>query len=624
MTADDAMAAATVDKIKALQRVLLEEYKQAPGLFGEIARMEGLLAETYRNRVAYELLQNSDDADSSAVEIVVDNDSFEWRNDGRLLTSDDIESLCRSANSTKQRGGDTIGYRGIGFKSLAAIARSIDVHSGEVAFTFDRYSASEMLGSVDPATVPLIRVPSNVRPRQWTDGVTFAVSYAGDHDGHVGEIDPLSFLFLRNIERVTIATARGRTALRIGRKPDRIVLRDDEGEASFGLLTGRIATIAIPLDTRALALAGLRGRLACFLPLNDEVGFPVVISGDILTDPSRTHAVVADESTQAVLQDAASIIGDVLRGSGILFDLLWKFILEGDDLRSPMLAPNVTVSKLLITALRDNMTANPPSFEYSPVSFEPEDVSIIFPAGAPEALYAQSNQSSARAVKALLGLRTVNFSSILEKVATSELSDSLRQRLALHLRQLSTTHGRSLSAAEQELVASLPVNELSSNGPRAISVKKAVEPAEGTARLADIAGRAVRGTQSPLAAVIHRWRAAEVVTMEYLNGRGWKLRDVSNQNLGYDLEGTDPFDRVARIEVKKVDGPAARFSMTNNELSLMMNSPGEYLLAVIVGDGQGVKLAMLDPSRKDLPKERVCRRWEWEFTDWARFAEIVE
>lgn len=585
--------------------------------------MEGLLAETYRNRVAYELLQNSDDAGSSAVEVIVGGDCFEWRNNGRLLDSADIESLCRSANSTKQRGGQTIGYRGIGFKSLAAIAHRIDVHSGNVAFTFDRYSSSEMLGGVDPATVPLIRVPSEVRPGQWTDGVTFTVSYEGDDDGHVGEIDPLSFLFLRNIEHVTIATDRGSKTMCIDREPDRVVLRDDQGEASFGLVTGAIATVAIPLDTRALALAGARGRLACFLPLNDEVGFPVVISGKILTDPSRTHAVVADDSTHAALQDAASIIGDILRGSGTLFELLWKFILEGEDLRSPMLASNVTVSKLLITALRDNMSTNAPSFGYSPIPFEPEDVSTIFPAGAPEALYAQSNQSGARAVKAVLGLGTVNFSSVLEKVAPSELSDSLRRRLAGHLRQLSATHGRSLSAAEQELVESLPTNELSSDVPRVISVRKAVEPVDATARLADIAGRSVHGTQS-LAAVIHRWRAAEVVTMEYLNGRGWKLRDVSNQNLGYDLEGTDPFDRIARIEVKKVDGPTARFSMTNNELSLMMNSSGEYLLAVIVGDGKGVQLAMLDPSRKDLPKERVCRRWEWEFTDWARFAEIVE
>ena len=72
--------------------------------------------------------------------------------------------------------------------------------------------------------------------------------------------------------------------------------------------------------------------------------------------------------------------------------------------------------------------------------------------------------------------------------------------------------------------------------------------------------------------------------------------------------------------MKKVDHPDARFAMTNNEMSLMLTAGGGYLLAVIVGDGRHVKLMMLDPSAEDLPRERVCRRWDWEFTDWARFA----
>jgi hypothetical protein len=79
-----------------------------------------------------------------------------------------------------------------------------------------------------------------------------------------------------------------------------------------------------------------------------------------------------------------------------------------------------------------------------------------------------------------------------------------------------------------------------------------------------------------------------------------------------------------RIEVKKVDHPDARFAMTNNEMSLMLASPGGYVLAVLVGDGRYVRLMLVDPSNEGLPKERVCRRWDWEFTDWARFATVVE
>src|ERR1700761_9243708 len=92
--------------LAALQVRLIDEHRQAPGLFGEIARMEELLADTYRNRVPYELLQNSDDAGSNTVTITGLGDGvWSWANNGRPLNSADAEALCRSASSTKHRGG---------------------------------------------------------------------------------------------------------------------------------------------------------------------------------------------------------------------------------------------------------------------------------------------------------------------------------------------------------------------------------------------------------------------------------------------------------------------------------------------------------------------------------------
>ncbi|MFD9004205.1 protein NO VEIN domain-containing protein [Streptomyces sp. NPDC059582] len=98
---------------------------------------------------------------------------------------------------------------------------------------------------------------------------------------------------------------------------------------------------------------------------------------------------------------------------------------------------------------------------------------------------------------------------------------------------------------------------------------------------------------------------------------------MPGQNVGYDVEGADPQDKPVRIEVKKVDRPDARFAMTNNEVSLMLTEPGGCLLAIVVGDGRHAQQMLLDPSRDDLPEERVCRRWDWDFTDWSRFAETV-
>ncbi|WP_406387264.1 sacsin N-terminal ATP-binding-like domain-containing protein [Streptomyces sp. NBC_00887] len=591
----------------ALQDTLVREHAQAPGLFGEIARMEDLLADTYRNRVPYELLQNSDDADSTAVIVETLGDGrFSWSNDGRVLDERDVEALCRSASSTKLRGGDSIGYRGIGFKSLAAIASRIEVRSADVVFTFDKTTAAALLGEPSGASLPLIRIPANVRVAERVGGTSFTISCRPSVNGGLDAIDPISALFLRNITHVEIRSKGSTRSIRIDRGQSEVSLCLDEGDARFGVLRYGTATVAVPLNARASALTGVRGRLACFLPLDDEVGLPIVVSGDLLTDPSRTHAVVADDSTQRVLADAAKAVADRLRAPGDpVSERLWQLILEGEDIRSLLVSMGTSASKVLLTSLREEMTAVRPSFAYSSLPLEAEDVAAVFPDGAPAALYDQRNQMAARSMKAVLGLKSLDFSSVLSKPEPPKLSGTLQSRLGQHFQELARTHGRTLTAAERKLAQAVEDSSSPTPAPSAVSVSPS-QPA------------------GSLPAVIARWRTAEVATMEFLNGRGWNLRDVSGQNVGYDLEGTDPDARQVRVEVKKVDHPDARFAMTNNEMSLMLTAPGGYLLAVIVGDGRHVKLLLLDPSSEDLPRERVCRRWDWEFTDWARFARAID
>ncbi|MFD3971479.1 sacsin N-terminal ATP-binding-like domain-containing protein [Streptomyces cyaneofuscatus] len=600
-----------IASVAALQGTLVREHVQAPGLFREISRMEELLADTYRDRVPYELLQNSDDAGSTSVVVEkLGEGRFRWSNDGRPLEAADVEALCRSASSTKTRGSDSIGYRGIGFKSLAAIASRIEVRSAGVRFAFDRTSAAALLGESTEKAVPLIRIPADVHADAPADGVSFTVTCRPDATGAPGSVDPLSALFLRNVTRIRTTAGTARQDIVVERATSRVVLRFGEDEAAFSLLRNGAATVAVPLDARALAMTGVRGRLACFLPLQDEVGLPVIISGDFLTDPSRTHAVTAHGSTREVLADAARAIAERLRSPGDpTSERLWRLVLDGEDLRSVMVSATASAGKLLVSSLREEMTARRPSFAHSPLPLEPQDVAVIFRGGAPAALYEPRHQTAARALKTVLGLRTIDLAAALADVSPEALSDALRARLGEHFKGVARTQGRKLTSTESRLVPeTAPQNQASA----------VPDPAEGIRmRKAD------PRSDSSLASVLKRWRVAELAAKEYLNQLGWTLRDVSGQNVGYDLEGTDPLGKPVRIEVKKVDRPDARFAMTNNEMSLMLIEPGGYLLAIVVGDGRHAQLMLLDPSRDDLPKERVCRRWDWEFTDWSRFADRV-
>ena len=65
-------------------------------------------------------------------------------------------------------------------------------------------------------------------------------------------------------------------------------------------------------------------------------------------------------------------------------------------------------------------------------------------------------------------------------------------------------------------------------------------------------------------------------------------RDVSKDNLGYDVESLDPrTGRLRFIEVKGRRAGAETVTVTRNEILTGINSPEQYILAIVeVEDGQ--------------------------------------
>jgi hypothetical protein len=80
---------------------LLEEARHSPSLFADLAGLERYIAESYDTRSFIELLQNADDAGASRFVIQRSDDQLVVANDGRCFTRSDLESLCRSAASSK-------------------------------------------------------------------------------------------------------------------------------------------------------------------------------------------------------------------------------------------------------------------------------------------------------------------------------------------------------------------------------------------------------------------------------------------------------------------------------------------------------------------------------------------
>jgi hypothetical protein len=72
---------------------------------------------------------------------------------------------------------------------------------------------------------------------------------------------------------------------------------------------------------------------------------------------------------------------------------------------------------------------------------------------------------------------------------------------------------------------------------------------------------------------------------------GYAPRDVSDQNLGYDIESSIPGTGLLRfIEVKGRIRGAEIVTVTKNEILTCLNKPDEYILAICLIDGENVEV----------------------------------
>ena len=205
--------------LERVRQPLLTEARQSPSLLSDLAGLEHYVAESYSARSFIELLQNADDAGAGRFLVRLIGATLMVANDGRPFNAGDFESLCRSAASTKERG-TSIGYRGIGFKSVIHFASEIHLFSGDLSATFSRQRTA-----ADVPTAkrwPLVRIPHPIRFDEVADfqgmigelqrdGYKTLFVFAGLQrsaiDSEFDAFDPSSLLFLRNVRQVELQTS---------------------------------------------------------------------------------------------------------------------------------------------------------------------------------------------------------------------------------------------------------------------------------------------------------------------------------------------------------------------------------------------------------------------------------
>jgi hypothetical protein len=165
-----ALDASPTAALAALRRQYGRLCRTSPSLVEEHASLERKIAAEYEGRWLSEMLQNADDAcgaveRAGTVSIRLGERELLVANDGQPFEQADVASLVSLGVSTKRvRSGRraTIGFKGLGFKSILSLSREPEVVSGPWAFRFEpgraRSEVQAMTG-VEPGRVAVMRLP---------------------------------------------------------------------------------------------------------------------------------------------------------------------------------------------------------------------------------------------------------------------------------------------------------------------------------------------------------------------------------------------------------------------------------------------------------------------------------
>lgn len=250
--------------------------------------------------VVSELLQNADDAAATEASVRLEPGRFQFSHNGEDFTEEHFASLCRFAYSNK-RALHTIGFRGVGFKSVFSLGDRVELYTPTLSVAFSKARFTEPVWvqrdeecaqdtQVRVAVEDELRLQELRRNlREWRES-------------------PISLLFFRSIRRLSI-DGDDLCWARLGRGPvpgsEWLALN---GDASHTVLVVRSEPLPFPQDAleeigqeRLLPgeqqeslppctidlVVGSPGRLYVVLPTGVTTQLPFACNAPFIQDPAR-------------------------------------------------------------------------------------------------------------------------------------------------------------------------------------------------------------------------------------------------------------------------------------------------------------------------------------------------
>ncbi len=659
--------------IKTLREEFLKEAKSAPKLFKDLAKVEQYIAESYKTRALIELMQNADDAESTRFGIHSFKNGFVVGNNGKEFTIDDVEALCRSGSSNKHRGGKTIGYRGIGFKSVVNIANIVNIISGEYRFSFERNKTKKALDR--DLDVPLIRVPHTFNDfdfrleqevisikKEFNYTTIFIFSDVIDEFSKedLQSLDRSSLLFLKNLNEVIIEYKNTQRNIIVKHLKDktRNIVKIIEGENRDKwevqhLKNNRTDLVAFKLDQNNIIPAlPEESVIHSFTPTNEFSGAYLKINGDYTTDPSR-KSIDMDELSQKAFNNAVLIIVKSI-----------KEILNGDLTKQGFFTPFINIQtlessrfkNLLFRSIEKELNFEAANNNNGAKYFETlrikqdwlnyEDYENIC---KNEFISISKNLIATYpeifTFLKLVNVKTLNLQDVIQNINSTNLSiigsaqiftkiitqyrydldnNKIEQIKNLKLFPRNNKFFQSSQISDSAELDIDFTNYLNNNVDIAdvqIFLKKLEINSKIKIGIRSVKDNNEKKPNRPIhnfsynfktTPAIKKWRSAENNAQEYLKSLNVALsvKDVTEANLGYDLEMMLNNGKRIYIEVKSVNSFSEPFKISNNEYSSAHNYGSDYYIALVVNNDE-FKIKFVPNPIKTLSFEKKCERWSW-------------
>lgn len=664
-------------ELSILRDSLITEAKSSPMLLSDLAGLEAYVSESYNSRSFIELLQNADDAKATKFYVKRSGDFLFVANNGRPFNIKDLESLCRSASSNKVRG-TTIGYRGIGFKSVVSFAKEVHLISGDFEITFSKELSKQIVPQAPK--VPLIRIPHELEKsvkdeladeirKMQNEGFNTIFIFSGVLANQIDEeytsFANTTLLFLNSIQVIKIHLTKKVTAniavIELNERGRYLRVSTTEAISNWFVCSDSTCSIAFSMNKdKVERLPKSEAIIHAFLPTEDSCGLGVVVNGDFSTDPSRRHLIM-DDTTIKVISNLTHLYASLLKYALAnkdrnMVDALMPYF----DWKLIQLMKQ-SFEKEFAIKIKNAFGKELSNVRLAPSWLNAEDFSKIMSASnlpyiAPEC----SDVPGLSDLLKFLGNKPEDVGSLIVKVDNAQISvlgcaqiltAGMKEALMNHrLPSLTTTalvmsNGglcslKEINDEEGEIDESF-IKLMEDNGMSKNDISQFLKKI-GLSNINDLlfddedddlyddddksdnptsVSQWFNDAYSSLKSVVNnegvqKWRSAEENTLAALNANGFRLKDVSKQNLGFDLEGSDPNGKNIYIEVKSIDYVGQKFRMTNNEFAAAQYKPSNYCIALVFQNKDTLEISLIKDPINRLNLTRQVVQWVWECSDY--------